>query len=143
MVRDRIVRTKLQEIKENLTIVKKNLPETYEKFSKMGLVKDGIYKKIEFCIQNVIDICSILNADLELGLPADETAIIENITRHGIIDQNLSEKLKLMKGFRNILVHRYGNIHDKQAFTVINDNLGDFNQFIKEITHFLNENTVV
>jgi len=42
-----------------------------------------------------------------------------------------------MKGFRNILVHRYGKIDDKLAFRILKENLGDFYEFMKEIEEFL------
>ena len=45
--------------------------------------------------------------------------------------------MKQMKGFRNILVHRYGEINDKQAFEIIKDGLEDFRQFIKEFEEVL------
>jgi len=32
-------------------------------------VKDGICKRIEFAIEDVFDICAIINADLDLGTP--------------------------------------------------------------------------
>jgi len=32
--------------------VKKHLPESFEEFFDMGLMKDGIYKRIEACIRN-------------------------------------------------------------------------------------------
>jgi uncharacterized protein YutE (UPF0331/DUF86 family) len=46
-------------------------------------------------------------------------------------------KLKAMKGFRNILVHRYGKIDDKLAFSLLKDELGDLYAFIRRITEFL------
>ena len=49
----------------------------------------------------------------------------------------MGKKLRLMKGFRNILVHRYGKIDDKLAFEVLKENIGDFYDFIKGIGKFL------
>ena len=68
-VRETIIRIKLQEIVEGVLLVQGALPELAEEFRSLGLVKDGIYKRIEFAIENVFDICAILNADLALGVP--------------------------------------------------------------------------
>ncbi len=69
MIRKEIIKHKIKEIDESLEIIKKNFPKNAKAFEKLGLIKDGIYKKIEFSIQEVIDICSIINTDLNLGIP--------------------------------------------------------------------------
>jgi hypothetical protein len=42
-MREQIIRTKLQEIEESIELVEAHLPNTFEEFSMMGLVKDGMY----------------------------------------------------------------------------------------------------
>lgn len=49
----------------------------------------------------------------------------------------MGKKLRLMKGFRNILVHRYGKIDDTLAFKILTESISDFYDFIKEIEKFL------
>jgi len=132
-----IIRTKIKEIEESLKLVEDNLPESFEKFSNLGLVKDGMYKRLEFCIENVFNICAIVNTDLELGIPESDENIVENLTKNKVISKDLGENLKSMKGFRNILVHRYGKINDEMAYNIMIDHLQDFSDFIKEILHFI------
>ena len=95
------------------------------------------YKRVEFSIENVWDICSIINSDLVGGKPTDEKSILNNIIRAGVLNSELGDKLKLMKGFRNIIVHRYGNIDDKIAFQVLKEHLIDFWDFYCQIEDFL------
>lgn len=132
-----IIRTKIKEIEESLKLVEDNMPESFEKFSNLGLVKDGMYKRLEFCIENVFNICAIVNTDLELGIPESDENIVENLTKNKVISKDLGENLKSMKGFRNILVHRYGKINDEMAYNIMIDHLQDFSDFIKEILHFI------
>ena len=50
---------KLSEAEDSVALVKENLPESYENFLSMSrLERDGIYKNIEFAIQNILDICA-------------------------------------------------------------------------------------
>ncbi len=65
-MRTEIIRTKVMEIQESLELIRKNLPDSFEEFASLGLIKDGMYKRIEFCIENVFDICAIINTDLRL-----------------------------------------------------------------------------
>jgi len=41
-MRETLIRTKIKEIEESLRLVEENLPDTFEEFSRLGLVKDGI-----------------------------------------------------------------------------------------------------
>ena len=136
-MRKDIIKTKLKEIEESIKIVEENLPDKFEKFVKLGLIKDGIYKRMEFAIENVFDICAIINSDLELGIPSNDEDIVDNLVMNEIIDKRMKEKLKAMKGFRNILVHRYGKIDDRIAFNILKENIKDFWLFIEKIEDFL------
>lgn len=114
-----------------------HIPGSFDDFSKLGLVKDGIYKRTEFAIENVFDICAIISSDLLLDIPESEEDIIENLTDKGILDKETTEKLRKMKGFRNIMVHRYGRIDDRIAYSILRTNLEDFYMFTEEIEAFL------
>ncbi len=136
-MREDIIKNKLKQISENLKTIKENLPDTLEKFRGLGLLKDGIYKKIETSIQEVISICSIINSDLNLGIPSNRDDIIDALVKNNIIPEDIGKKVKSMKGFRNFLVHRYGDIQDDIAFKDINNGFSDFDDFKKIILNFL------
>jgi len=140
LLRKDIIKTKMKEMEESLRLIEGNMPETFEKFAVLGLVKDGIYKRVEFCIQNVLDICAIINSDLELGIPSSEEEIAENLVKNGILSTDLGERVKRMKGFRNILVHRYGRIDDEVAFETIKEGINDFRTFMENIEQLLHKN---
>ncbi len=138
-MRTEIIQTKIKEMQDSLNIIDENLPDSFKKFSDLGLVKDGIYKKLEFCIESVFDICAIINTDLQLGIPESDETIIDNLIKNKIIKKDMGETLKSMKGFRNILVHRYGRINDEIAYTIIKEHLQDFYTFIETIEKNIKE----
>ena len=45
-LRERIIRIKVREISEGVTLVQEHLPSSVQEFRKLGLVKDGIYKEL-------------------------------------------------------------------------------------------------
>jgi uncharacterized protein YutE (UPF0331/DUF86 family) len=137
-MRTEIIRTKIAQIRESLELIRNNVPDNFEDFASLGLIKDGMYKRIEFCIQNVFDICAILDTDLRLGIPQSDDNILEIMVANGIINKDMKTKLKLMKGFRNILVHRYGGIDDALTYEFFNENIIDFDEFITEISEYIN-----
>lgn len=141
IIRTNIIKTKLKIIDENLELVKGSLPERVDEFTALGLVKDGIYKKIEASIQEIISICSIINSDLKLGIPSNRDDIIVALKNNNILSSKMAEKIKGLKGFRNFLVHRYGQINDEVAFNDIKQGLSDFSLFKEEILNFIKNYT--
>ena len=136
-LRIELIRSKMADIEESVSLVEANLPPSSEEFSELGLVKDGIYKRMEFAIENIIDICSIINSDLRLSIPEKEESFVESLVNFGILTQDMAEKIRRMKGFRNIIVHRYGRIDDILAHKILTEHMEDFYEFIELIERFL------
>ncbi len=60
-----------------------------------------------------------------------------------VITANLTDRLKKMAQFRNLLVHRYHIIDDKRVYSTIKRDLNDLNLFISEIKVFLEKQEVI
>src|SRR3989344_4477953 len=131
------IEKKISDVMDSLDIIEENLPNNSEDFVSSGLIKEGMYKKIEFAIESIIDICNMINSDMRYGIPETEDSIIDNMKIHGVLSGKTIDLIKEMKKFRNILVHKYGNIDDKKAFTNIKSGLKDFEIIITEIENFL------
>lgn len=136
-VRDTLIYSKIAEVEESIDMVKKNLPGHMDEFISLGIIKDGIYKRLEYAIENVFDICHVINADLSLGVPSSEEDVIQNLKTEDILDADISNRLKNMRRFRNIVVHRYGKIDDRIAFSLLESELEDFTLFTGRIMAFL------
>jgi uncharacterized protein YutE (UPF0331/DUF86 family) len=63
--------------------------------------------------------------------------IVNAINKTGVITKDLAERLKLMAGYRNRLVHFYHEVTDKELFSIVNNNLSDIENFVKEIKDFI------
>lgn len=136
-MRKEIILSKISEIEESIPLIEENIPEDFEEFENLGLLKDGIYKRIQYMIENILDICAIINSDMKFSSPGEEDDIINNLVKKEILSQSMGNKIKEFKGFRDIIVHRYGKIDDKLSFELIHENLGDFNKIIEKIKTIL------
>lgn len=132
-MRKEIILSKISEIEESIALIEGNIPEDFEEFENLGLLKDGIYKRIQYMIENILDICAIINSDLQFIPPGEEDDIINNLVKKEILSQSMGNKIKEFKEFRDIIVHRYGKIDDKLSFELIHENLSDFNKIIEKI----------
>jgi len=63
--------------------------------------------------------------------------IARALSQEGVVGRDHSEKLQLMAGYRNSLVHFYHEISDKELHTILDNNLSDVEAFVKEIKHFI------
>jgi uncharacterized protein YutE (UPF0331/DUF86 family) len=92
---------------------------------------------LQVSIEGVIDMCHLLVTGLRLGIPAEEDDLFEKLQAAEIISPQTREKLKEMKGFRNILVHEYARIDDRMVYEIARSRLGDFETFKQEILRYL------
>ncbi len=136
-MRKELIEHKIGEIIDNINIISENMPVEFEDFVNSRLSKHGLYKLVEFTIQNFLDICSIINSDLNLGMPENEDVIINHLESKKIFSEKAIDIIRQIKGFRNILVHKYGEIDDKKAFENISEGLNDFDIIIKEFESFI------
>lgn len=138
-MRIRRIIQKFEKIHENLERIEKYLPNTYTEFEVLEIVKDGIYKRLEYSIELLVDICSIINSDLQLGLPNGENDLIDNLVSADIISIDHGQTIRQMKGLRNILVHRYGGIDDELVYQFLSEDLNDFKLIEKEIMSYIKQ----
>jgi uncharacterized protein YutE (UPF0331/DUF86 family) len=88
---------------------------------------------LQISIETVLTICQLIVSGLRLGLPAEENDIFDKLAREGVVTPELATTLKAMKGFRNVLVHEYGDVDDGLVFDFLTTRLGDFARFRREI----------
>lgn len=82
-------------------------PENLKNFTK----QDAIVLNIQRMCEAAIDLAMHLVAEKRLGIPQSSREAFDLLQDHGIVDQELTQQLKAMVGFRNIAVHDYRNLN--------------------------------
>jgi len=113
------------------------IPDSFEEYQKTE-IKRSNERIIQLLIETCIDTTNLLLKELRLGLPEEEENVFEKLVQNKVISEVMAKKLKKMKSFRNILIHRYGQIDDELVFKNLK-NKKDFIEFKKEILEFLKE----
>ncbi len=85
--------------------------------------KRACERLLQISVEAVLDVCNIVFSELRLGLPLDEDDIFEKMESKKIISKEMKKIMMGMKGFRNILVHRYGEVDDEKVFEIISEKL--------------------
>lgn len=137
--KDRIL-IKLDEMNKYLDELDKILPDNYADYQASLTITRACEKTIELAIETIIDIISIIVAGKKLGVPSDEDNLIKIVEKNKIISNLLAKRLSEMKGFRNILVHKYGDIDNQKTYEYMTEEINDFDEFKKQIKKFLKNN---
>lgn len=131
------IQQKIREIIDSLAVIDEGLPESEEDFSAAGLIKDGIYKRLEFCIQNIIDIFSMIYSFHRIGVPATVDDIFTGLLKKGVFPKKVILLAEDMKGMHNVLVHKYGEIDNARVYGFLTEQKGDFYVILNAVEAYL------
>ena len=113
------------------------LPRTFSEYNKDIEKQRFCERTLQLQIEVCIDIAHLLVKELKLGLPDEEESVFEKLRDEDIVSEETFQKLRAMKKFRNVLIHRYKQINNSLVFRNAVDNKNDFIVFKKEVLSFL------
>ncbi|MFF2501113.1 DUF86 domain-containing protein [Peribacillus sp. NPDC058075] len=98
--------------------------------------QDSIILNIQRACEASIDLAMHIVAEQKLGLPQTSRDSFDMLHAALIIDENTVKRLKAMVGFRNIAVHDYQTVNIDILQQIIENHLGDFTDYTKQILKF-------
>ncbi|MCK1986058.1 MULTISPECIES: type VII toxin-antitoxin system HepT family RNase toxin [unclassified Peribacillus] len=113
-------------------VVYENNPENLMDYTK----QDSIILNIQRACEASIDLAMHIVAEQKLGLPQTSRDAFDMLHGALIIDENTVKRLKAMVGFRNIAVHDYQTVNIDILKQIIENHLGDFTDYTKQILKF-------
>lgn len=137
MDKERIL-AKIDELDGYLWEIHQIIPTSFEEYKKIEK-RRACERLLQISIECIIDICSLIVTGLRLGLPGEEDDLFEKLEAAGIIISSMKETLKMMKGFRNILVHEYSRVDDRIVYEALRNRLDDFKIFKQLILQTINQ----
>jgi len=92
---------------------------------------------LQLAIEACVDIAELIIVDQRLPAPVDSAGAIEILGQEKIINHAFAKDFAKSVGLRNILVHDYISVDYEVIANIINNQLGDFDRFAKEVAIFL------
>ncbi len=83
------------------------------------------------------NICNHILTRIIGQVPKGYPDCFEKLSDAKIITGKLSDKLKKVASLRNILIHKYWEIDDRKVFKSAKENIGDFEEFLRQINEFI------
>ena len=87
-------------------------------------------------IQIIIDIGNHIIAEIGENEIDEYADIFDRLVKYNILPLEFVENIKGMIGFRNLLVHRYGEIDARIVYDILQNKLYDFERFIGYIQSY-------
>ena len=84
-----------------------------------------------------LDICNHLVSRRGPRSPADYADCIGILGEMGAIDPDLRGRLVKMARFRNVIVHLYWKVDDREVHRVIREDLGDLDRYLGAVGDYL------
>jgi uncharacterized protein YutE (UPF0331/DUF86 family) len=93
---------------------------------------------LHLSIQVCIDVGAQLAAELSVEAPADYASVFTNLAASGHLDPGLADRLAAAARQRNLLIHLYLDIDDREVFSSLG-RLDDLRSFAEVVQRFADE----
>ena len=132
-----VIEAKLDIIERNLVFLDEFKGMEYEDFvGSYKNVQSAKYSLLEI-IECCIDIASHIIAVCGMGRAEEYREMFYLLGERSVINKALAERLGDMAGFRNVLVHRYGDIDNELVLAMIESELEDVVEFERAVARFM------
>ena len=136
MVNQALIRTKIANIKRSVEKLSRKSNISLKEFKASSDIQDIVIHNLQLAIQGTIDIASHVISDEGWDIPNTLVGLYEVLREHKIIDEKLTGIMKKMAGFRNLIIHEYGEIDLNKVYEILTSRLGDFDKYLKQIAKF-------
>lgn len=109
-----------------------------ESYKDSQAAKYSLLEIIEACI----DVASHIIAVKGFGRAERYSDMFRILRERGVLEGGLAQRLEDMARFRNLLVHRYGEVDDGRVLEFIQLNLGDVTEYMRQVQRFVDERMV-
>ena len=132
-----VVRSRCAEIEESLARLEAFRSMPLEQFLADQDARDIACYRLLLSIEAALALCYHTTSRRLRQTPEDNAACFEAVHTAGIIDAALSERLRLMARFRNLLVHMYWKVDYEKVHDIIQRSLEDLRVFSRAIAQLL------
>lgn len=126
-------------IEQNVSALKKIAGIPFSEFQEDPLIFPASERMLQVAIEACLDIGSHIISAIGARRPKDYADIIKILAEEKILTDEYANKIMRMAGFRNRLVHLYLDVDIGEVYRIIQENLDDFAEFVKQVKGFVSE----
>lgn len=130
------IEQRLMKLEQAVRKLKEIAAQPWEQYSSNEALRDRAERNLQVAAQACIDIANHIIADKGYRTPQGYSDSFAILLEENIIPVELADKMKMVAGFRNILVHDYLEIDNKIVYSSLK-HLDDFGEFAKQVYNLL------
>lgn len=120
---------KIADIRERVARVRALLPPSVDQFLLQRTEAEALILNLYLALQASSDLAVHAVADRGLGVPADARGGFELLSRAGLVEQQLAQRMSAAMGLRNRIAHEYGRLNLRRVHAIAANELDDLEAF--------------
>jgi uncharacterized protein YutE (UPF0331/DUF86 family) len=128
---------KLERLQKYVRILNSYKKYSFQDINEDFTLRGAIERYLEVSLECCIDIGEMIISSRGLRKPETYREVIEILGEEDILPQGFAERFAEATKFRNILVHMYAEIDVEMVYEILQNNLGDFDEFARHIARYL------
>jgi len=133
MIDENLVLAKASRVEDHLRRIQEKRSVTSDEFLADLDRQESILFNLQMAIQNCIDIAAHIISDEELGVAGSTNEMFYMLQENGYLAPELAEKMIAAVGFRNLIVHEYGNVDLKKVYQIAHQDVGDLKAYLRAV----------
>ena len=134
-----LVNSKLKQL-EDLIFRASAMNFSFDELSSEVDIQDVLLFRMQQAVETAIDIANHMVSGLALPHQDKARDVFSLLAKHAVISTDLANKMGSACGFRNLIVHMYGEIDFLSVFRDYKNDLQDLRDFAREINKYLSDN---
>jgi len=128
-----VILAKAKNIEQHLRRIREKRELSLEEFLGDIDSQESRLFNLQMAVQNCIDIASHIISDEGLGVAGSTNELFSLLEENSYIDRSLFENMVAAVGFRNLIVHEYGQVDLKQVYQIAHHDIDDLESFLRAI----------
>jgi uncharacterized protein YutE (UPF0331/DUF86 family) len=130
---------KLEMLKGYVEILRGYRGHTLEEVKTNPTLRGAIERYLQVALECTFDVGEMIISLGGFRKPGTYKEVIEVLGEKGVLSEEFVKRFAPAAGFRNILVHMYAEVNVEKVHKFLQENLEDFNDFVKQIAKYLME----
>ncbi len=137
MIDEELIENKIDIILKNLKYLDEVKGLEKEVFLSSFERKQAVKHSLQEAVEASLDISNHLISSEGWERAETYSEMFTRLYENEVIGSDLKDRLQNMAGFRNLLVHRYGDIDDERVWRILSERLNDISRFVEKIEELL------
>lgn len=130
---DDVILNKIASIERCIKRIREEYQGHQSDWKANSTVQDSILLNLQRACETSIDLANFIVKKRKLGIPQNSRDAFDFLAQSRMISESVQTKMKHMIGFRNLAIHEYYTLDLTIVESIIQNNLGDFEDFAKSI----------